>query len=84
MIELSRRRFIHGAGLLLAAPAIVQAASLMPVRAVAMPEHVEVYRAYVEVYRALMWTLPDGRPDFRWEIIEPGVSFQLNKESDDG
>ena len=77
MIELSRRRFIHGAGLLLAAPAIVRAASLMPVRAVAMPEH-------VEFIRALMWTLPDGRPDFRWEIIEPGVSFQLNKESDDG
>ncbi len=38
MIELSRRRFIRGAGLLLAAPAIVQAASLMPVRAVAAPE----------------------------------------------
>ncbi len=77
MIELSRRRFIHGAGLLLAAPAIVQAASLMPVRAVAMPE-------YIEFWRAMMWVPMDGRPELRWEIIEPGVSFQLNKESDDG
>ncbi len=33
-IQLSRRKFITGVGLALAAPAIVQASSLMPVRAV--------------------------------------------------
>lgn len=37
MIELSRRSLFSGLGALIAAPAVVKAASLMPVRGIVMP-----------------------------------------------
>ncbi len=70
MIELSRRRFIHGAGLLLAAPAIVQAANLMPVRAVAAPRLVGIWRDRDHVLAVY------GHDDvIRWEYILSDGAF---------
>lgn len=43
MIELTRRHFLRGAGLVLAAPAIVRAASLMPVRV--LPVNIPIVNA---------------------------------------
>ena len=77
MIKLSRRHFIRGAGLILAAPAIVQISSLMPVRAIPPPKPTEILRY---VYTA------DGRKEelegkwitgsVQWRAITTRTEFQ--------
>ncbi len=67
MIDLTRRRFIHGAGLLLAAPAIVQAASLMPVRAVIFDDAPIVLSTWY-------WDAADTLS--KWEITDQFGNFE--------
>ena len=56
-MTLSRRHFIRGAGLILAAPAIVRASSLMPVKAAANTQQLVLCsESYVGGYIDPRWT----------------------------
>lgn len=61
MIEISRRSFITGLATLIAAPAIVRASSLMPVRSTKILAFTEIYnnrviRMYMDVGAIREWT----------------------------
>ncbi len=54
MSELSRRSLFAGIGALIAAPAIVRAASLMPVRAI-VPARRNIYLTFAEISREAIY-----------------------------
>jgi hypothetical protein len=77
MILTRRNILIEVSALLLACPAIVQAASLMPVRPIM--NRVGVRRLYVYVNGGVMFVVQDGdclRPD--WPILAWSNSLDLN------
>lgn len=67
-IELTRRRLIAGLGLVLCAPTIVRAASLMPVRA--LPESGAELRPQWWIFEEASY---DGR---NWFRLAPGTKWK--------
>lgn len=65
MSEFSRRRMLGGIGALFAAPAIVRASSLMPVRGIIMPKQI-VWR---KLYGGQLLTIEQIRDQIAMEAV---------------
>lgn len=70
MTLLARRSFLTGLGALIAAPTVVRAASLMPVRGIVMPVYVTVRTGIPSpTWRVMYTSNPTRNPDLLWRDL---------------